>query len=58
MKNNKSKKPSVKPKVDEFEAVKPKKKIGKEDTKINVRSKKFWEKLYDDEGEELEKFIK
>jgi hypothetical protein len=56
MKNNKQKKIEPRKNRDEVELVKPKKKLLPNDSKIKVRSKKFWEELYDNEGEELEKY--
>lgn len=56
MKNNKQKKIDPRKNRDEVELNKPKKKMPSTNTKINVRSKKFWEELYDNEGEELEKY--
>ncbi len=57
MKNNKIKKPSSSG-YDDFEILKPKKKLQKETEKINLKSKKFWKERYEDEGEDLERFIR
>ncbi len=57
MKNNKQKKIDPRKNRDEAELNKPKKKLPSNDIKVNVRSKKFWEELYNNEGEELEKYI-
>jgi hypothetical protein len=57
MKNNKTKKPSSSS-YDDFEMTKPKKKLQKEPEKINLKSKKFWKERYEDEGEDLERFIR
>lgn len=58
MKKNKQKKDTnTRNQREDLELIKHKKKSTVNDTKINVRSKKFWEELYDVEGEELEKFI-
>jgi hypothetical protein len=58
MKNNKQK-TNVKSKAqEEFELNKPKKKMVPNDSKVNVRSNKFWDELYDDEGEDIEKYIR
>lgn len=58
MKNNKQK-INVKSKAqEEFELNKPKKKMVPNDSKVNVRSNKFWDELYDDEGEDIEKYIR
>lgn len=58
MKNNKIKKTSAGMKIDEMEVIKPKKKAIKEEVKPNLRSHKFWEEVYDDEGEEIERFLR
>jgi hypothetical protein len=58
MKNNKAKKTSPGLKSDEMEVIKPKKKVIKEEGKLNVRSLKFWEDIYEDEGDELERFLR
>ncbi len=58
MKNNKQKKNTAKQYNDEAELLKPKKKILGNDTKVNLKSKKFWEEIYDDEGDELERFLR
>ncbi|MBK8348635.1 MAG: hypothetical protein IPL08_13865 [Saprospiraceae bacterium] len=58
MKNNKQKKSGKTHPQDETEFVKPKKKLPTTDGKINVKSKKFWEELYDNEGDEIEKFMR
>ncbi|MBK9149973.1 MAG: hypothetical protein IPM26_02900 [Saprospiraceae bacterium] len=58
MKNNKVKKTSGGSRSDEMEVIKPKKKGFKEESKLNVRSHKFWEDVYDDEGEEIEKYLR
>jgi hypothetical protein len=58
MKNNKQKS-SVKSKpLEEFEANKPKKKMVPNDSKVNVKSNKFWDELYDDEGDEIQKYLR
>jgi hypothetical protein len=58
MKNNKAKKTSPALKSEEMEVIKPKKKVIKEEGKVNVRSLKFWEEIYEDEGDELERFLR
>jgi hypothetical protein len=60
LKNNRMKTPSVQMEMDEFGKFKPKKKPLKlkEESKINLRSKKFWQERYEDEGEDLERFIR
>ena len=58
MKNNKSKKTPKGNTGEETELFKPKKKLPATDSKINVKSKKFWEEIYDNEGDEIEKFIR
>lgn len=58
MKNNKQKKLGKVQHQDEVEYFKPKKKAPAVDTKVNIKSKKFWEEIYDTEGDEIEKFIR
>ncbi|HMT51805.1 MAG: hypothetical protein IPG48_15250 [Saprospiraceae bacterium] len=58
MKNNKSKKTPKGTTGEDSELIKPKKKLPVTDSKINVKSKKFWEEIYDNEGDEIEKFIR
>ena len=58
MKNNKSKKTPKGTTGEDSELIKPKKKLPVTDSKINVISKKFWEEIYDNEGDEIEKFIR
>ncbi|MBK9736800.1 MAG: hypothetical protein IPO92_18305 [Saprospiraceae bacterium] len=58
MKTNKQNKNIKNPKPDDQETIKPKKKLAINDSKVNIKSKKFWEELYDDEGEELEKYLR
>jgi hypothetical protein len=44
---------------EELDFKKPKKKnLVLQESKINVKSKKFWEELYDNEGEEIQKYIR
>jgi len=28
------------------------------DSKVNVKSNKFWDELYDDEGDEIQKYLR
>ncbi|MBK6364291.1 MAG: hypothetical protein IPN49_16085 [Saprospiraceae bacterium] len=60
VKNNKIKKPNSDAESEEFGKFKPKKKPVKlkDEGKVNVKSKKFWQERYDDEGEDLEKYIR
>lgn len=58
MKTNKQKKVVKNPFGQDVELIKQKKKLLANETKINLKSKKFWNKLYEDEGEELEKYIR
>ncbi|MBK8626462.1 MAG: hypothetical protein IPN86_13120 [Saprospiraceae bacterium] len=58
MKNNKQKKVTKVAYQDDNETLKAKKKARNDGSKINVKSKKFWEEIYDNEGEEIEKFIR
>lgn len=60
LKNNKIKKVSSDLDSEEFGKFKPKKKLVKPkgDEKIDLKSKKFWQERYEDEGEDLEKFIR
>ena len=50
MKNNKSKKTPKGTIGEDSELIKPKKKLPVTDSKINVKSKKFWEEIYDNEA--------
>ena len=58
MKNNKSKKATKGGNENEIEKLKPKKKLTPSECKVNVKSKKFWEEIYDNEGDDIEKFIR
>lgn len=58
MKNNKSKKATKGGNENEIENLKPKKKLTPSESKVNVKSKKFWEEIYDNEGDDIEKFIR
>lgn len=58
MKNNKQKKVFKAPHQDDSEVLKTKKKPLNNESKINVKSKKFWEEIYDNEGDDIEKFIR
>ncbi|MFZ1704152.1 MAG: hypothetical protein WAT79_07385 [Saprospiraceae bacterium] len=60
LKNNKPKGFSQDVEKEEFGKFKAKKKPAKlkEDSKIDLKSKKFWQERFDDEGEDLERFIK
>ena len=58
MKNIKQKKNIHRPNFEEIDSVKPKKKVQPNDQKVNIKSNKFWEDIYDDEGEELEKLLR
>jgi hypothetical protein len=60
LKNNKTKKSVSDTESEEFGKFKPKKKPVKlkDDGKVNIKSKKFWQERYDDEGEDLEKYIR
>lgn len=58
MKNNKQKKVFKISHQEESEKLKAKKKAMNTDSKVNVKSKKFWEEIYDNEGDEIEKFIR
>lgn len=43
---------------EEAEKIKPKKKMAAPDNKVNLKSKKFWNDVFDDEGEDIEKYIR
>ncbi len=58
MKTNKPKKIVKNPFGSDAEVVKPKKKMILNEAKVDLKSKKFWQELYEDEGEELAKFIR
>jgi hypothetical protein len=58
MKNNNQKKIVKSKYQDDTESLKAKKKALNNESKINVKSKKFWEEIYDTEGEVIEKFIR
>lgn len=58
MKNNKPKKIFKEAYQEDSETLKAKKKALNNGTKINIKSKKFWEEIYDNEGEDIEKFIR
>ncbi len=58
MKNNKQKSSvKIKP-LEEFDANKPRKKMVPNDSKVNVKSNKFWNELYDDEGDDIQKYLR
>lgn len=56
MKNNKPKKASKTNLFEEHEN--NKKKLTHNSEKINLKSHKFWSEIYDEEGEDIEKFIR
>jgi|APTNR8051073442_1049403.scaffolds.fasta_scaffold167760_1 hypothetical protein len=60
VKNNKSKNQVTPFEKEDFGKIKPKKKVAKlkDDGKVNLKSKKFWQERYEDEGEDLERFIR
>jgi len=58
MKTNKPKKEVKYFFSEEGESVKPKKKLSVADQKVNLKSNKFWDELYEDEGEEIKKFLR
>lgn len=58
MKTNKPKKEVKNIFSEERESVKPKKKLSGGDQKINLKSHKFWDEVYEDEGEEIQKFLR
>lgn len=59
-KNNRLKSKTFEKETEEFQLVKHKKRPfkAKEDGKINLKSKRFWQERYEDEGEDLERFIR
>jgi hypothetical protein len=58
MKTNKPKKEVKNIFSEERESVKPKKKLSGGDQKVNLKSHKFWDELYEDEGEDIQKFLR
>jgi hypothetical protein len=58
MKTNKPKKEVKNIFKEEAENAKPKKKMVGVDQKINLKSNKFWEEIYEDEGDEIQKFLR
>jgi len=58
MKINKLKKSSPPKKAEDSDSFKLSKKVVKDSPKVNVKSKKFWQERFEDEGEDLEKFIR
>jgi len=58
MKTNKPKKVVKNPFGSDAEVVKLKKKMISNEAKVDLKSKKFWKELYEDEGEDLEKYIR
>lgn len=58
MKNNKQKNVVKNQRLEDDEYVKPKKKIQTTENKVNPKSKKFWKEIYDDEGEDVEKYVR
>jgi hypothetical protein len=58
MKTNKPKKEVKDIFKEDVENVKPKKKMNGADQKINLKSNKFWDELYEDEGDEIQKFLR
>ena len=58
MKTNKPKKVVKNPFASDAEIIKPKKKLTSLEAKVDLKSKKFWKELYEDEGEELEKYLR
>lgn len=51
MKNNKQKKNFKKPEFDETVTLKVKKKNNSGEEKVNLKSKKFWDEIFDDDDE-------
>ena len=60
LKYNKTKSQSKENEVEDFGKNKNKKKSLKPFTepKLNLKSKKFWQERFDDEGDDLERFIR
>jgi hypothetical protein len=58
MKSIKQKKSTRKPDFEDMEKIKPKKKMASNEQKVNLKSNKFWEEIYDDEEDNLEKYAK
>lgn len=60
LKYNKTKSQPQQNEVEDFGKNKVKKKSLKplQDSKLNLKSKKFWQERFDDEGDDLERFIR
>ncbi|MCZ2100612.1 MAG: hypothetical protein LC107_03635 [Chitinophagales bacterium] len=59
MKNNKPNKANKIQSSQEFEnPQRTKKKLSPNTGKVNVKSNKFWNDIYDEEGEEVQKYIR
>lgn len=60
LKHNKTKSLSKTNEVEDFGKNKARKKTLRpvNDSKINLKSKKFWQERFDDEGDDLERFIR
>ncbi len=58
MKSIKQKRNNHRPDFEDKDSVKPKKKIMAIDQKVNVKSNKFWEDIYEDEGDKIDKLLK
>ncbi|MCO6462583.1 MAG: hypothetical protein J5I52_00400 [Saprospiraceae bacterium] len=61
MKSNRPKKSFKKDHFEEgenFPQKAPKKKMAPADSKVNLKSKKFWKDIYEEEEDEIERFIR
>jgi len=58
MNTNKQKSTTKGGQSEDFDLSKRKKKSNLTPSKVNVKSKKFWEKVVDDEGDDIEKYIR
>jgi hypothetical protein len=58
MKNNNQKKNLKKPEFDDMDTIKVKKKINTGEDKVNLKSRKFWDEIYEDEDDNFEKLLR
>ena len=58
MKNNKQKKNLKKPEFDDMDSLKVTKKSHSGDEKINLKSRKFWDEIYEDEEDNFDKLLR
>jgi hypothetical protein len=58
MKNNNQKKNLKKPEFDDMDTIKVKKKINTGEDKVNLKSRKFWDEIYEDDDDNFEKLLR